>query len=162
MPLIKASMKSEFLRLFNEKPKNRSELAQKWATIYDSYASQAITGNGGSVIPVGKKQALQATLTAVLQTPIGVPAVVAAAWGAGLLAYWGGTPFTPGAVPNPPFTLPGVATPPAGAAALIAALTAIYLKTDSADGFADAQATALDACTKTVLVAFGGLIVPVV
>lgn len=161
MPLIKVTLKNDFRQLFDSKPKDRAELADKWATAYDSYASLALTGNGGSVIAAGKKQALQGILTATLQTPIGVPAAVAAAWGSGLLAYWGGTPFTPGAVPNPPFTLPGVAIPPTGIGALIPALTAIYSKTDSEDGFADAQATALDTCTKTVMVAFGALTVPV-
>lgn len=161
MPLVKSVMKSAFRALFDSKPKNRVELAQKWAAAYDSYASQAITGNGGSVIAAGKKSALEGVLLGVLSVPIGVPAAVAAAWGAGLTAYWGGTPFTPGAVPNPPFTLPGVATPPVGVGALIPALTAIYLKRDSEDGFAESQATALDACTKTVLVLFGAVPQPV-
>lgn len=161
MPLVMVSMQAAFRQLFETKPRDRFELADKWSTIYDSYASQALTANGGVVIAAGKKQAMQGVLIATLQIPIGVPAAVAAAWGAGVTAYWGGTPFTPGAVPNPPFVLPGVATPPAGTPALIAALTAIYLKTDSADGFAAAQASALDACTRTVLVAFGALIVPV-
>jgi hypothetical protein len=161
MPLVKANLKSDFRAVFDSKPKDRSELAQRWAAAYDSYASLAITGNGGNIIAAGKKSVLEATLLGVLSIPIGVPAVVAAAWGAGLLAYWGGTPFTPGVVPNPPFTLPGVAVPPVGIAALIPALTAIYLKTDSEDGFADAQATALDICTKTVLVLFGAVPQPV-
>lgn len=161
MPLVKASMKSDFRKLFDSKPKDRQELADKWATAYDSYASLAITGNGGSVIAAGKKSALQAALLSVLSIPIGVPAAVAAAWGTGLLAYWGGTPFTPGAVPNPPFTLPGVAAPPIGISALIPALTAIYLAKNSEDDFADQQATALDTCTKTVLVMFGAVPQPV-
>jgi hypothetical protein len=161
VPLIKAAMQLQFAQLGRNKPKDRAELASKWASIYDAYASQAITPNGGVIIAAGRKQALQGVLQGVLSIPIGVPAVVAAAWGSGLLAYWGGTPFTPGAVPNPPFVLPGVATPPVGVAALIAALTAIYLKTDSDDGFADSQATALDACTRTVLVQFGPLPQPV-
>lgn len=161
MPLVKSGMTSDFRAIFDSKPKNRAELAQKWAAAYDGYASQASTGNGGSIIAAGKKSALEGVLLATLSTPIGVPAAVAAAWGSGMLAYWGGTPFTPGAVPNPPFTLPGVAAPPLGIAALIAALTAIYSKTDSEDGFADAQATALDTCTKTVLVVFGPLPQPV-
>jgi hypothetical protein len=161
MPLVQASMKAAFLALSQNKPKDRAEVARKWAAAYDSYASLAMTGNGGSVIAAGKKSALEATLLGVLSIPIGVPAVVAAAWGAGMAAYWGGTPFTPGAVPNPPFVLPGVATPPPGIAALIPALTAIYLKEDSADGFAGAQAAALDACTKTVIVLFGAVPQPV-
>jgi hypothetical protein len=161
MPLVKASMKSDFRALFDTKPKDRSELADKWATAYDSYASLAITGNGGSVIAAGKKSALQGILMGVLSTPVGVPAAVAAAWGTGLLAYWGGTPFTPGAVPNPPFTLPGVAAPPLGISALIPALTALYSTSNSEDDFADQQATALDTCTKTVIVLFGAVPQPV-
>ena len=161
MPLVKASMKSDFRALFDSKPKDRPELAKKWAAAYDSYASLAITGNGGSVIAAGKKSALESVLLATLSTPIGIPAAVAAAWGSGLLAYWGGTPFTPGAVPNPPFTLPGVAAPPTGIAALIPVLTALYLAKNSEDDFADQQATALDTCTKTVIVLFGAVPQPV-
>lgn len=161
MPLVKAGMKSDFLALHKNKPKDRATVAQKWAAAYDKYASMAMTGNGGSVIAAGKKSALEGILMGVLTIPVGVPATVAAAWGLGLTAYWGGTPFTPGAVPNPPFMLPGVAAPPIGVPALIAALTAIYLKEDSEDSFADAQATALDTCTKTVLVVFGPLPQPV-
>lgn len=161
MPLVKAGMKSDFRALFDSKPKDRAELAKKWAAAYDSYAQSAATGNGGSVIAAGKKSALEATLLGTLSTPVGVPAAVAAAWGTGLLAYWGGTPFTPGSVPNPPFTLPGVAIPPTGIGALIPALTALYSAENSEDDFADKQATALDTCTKTVMVAFGALTVPV-
>jgi hypothetical protein len=154
-------MKSAFEALQKDKPKDRAKVASKWAEAYDSYASQAITGNGGSFIPTGKKSALEGILLGVLSIPVGVPATVAAAWGMGLLAYWGGTPFTPGVVPNPPFTLPGVAAPPIGIAALIAALTPLYAAHQSESEFADSQATALDTCTKTVLVLFGPLPQPV-
>lgn len=156
MPLIKDSMTAAFLSLYSTKPKDRAEVAQKWAQAYDSYASLAITPNGGSAVTVGRQQALQATLYAVLSIPIGIPATVAAAWGAGLTAYWSGLPFTPAAVPNPPFTLPGVAAPPPGVGALIPVLTAIYSKTSSESVFASEQAAALDACTRTVVVLFGG------
>jgi hypothetical protein len=159
--LIRPVMKSAFRALFDSNPRSRAEVAQKWAAAYDSYASAASTSNGGTIIPAGRKSALEGVLMGALSTPIGVPAVVAAGWAAGMLAYWGGTPFTPGAVPNPPFTLPGVATPPVGTGALVAALTAIYLRTDSADGFAEAHSVALDACTKTVVVLFGAVPQPV-
>lgn len=161
MPLIAKLMEQDFLKLYQEKPKDRPTVAKKWAEAYDSYASQAITGNGGSFIPTGKKSVLEATLLGVLSIPVGVPATVAAAWGLGLTAYWVGTPFTPGAVPNPPFTLPGVALPPIGVPALIAALTALYLGKNSEGDFASQQAQALDTCTKTVLVQFGPVPQPV-
>lgn len=161
MPLIKASMTQAFLEMAQRKPKDRAEVARKWASAYDSYASLAMTGNGGAAITAGKKSALEATLLAVLSIPIGVPVTVASAWAAGLAAYWGGMPFTPGAVPNPPFTLPGVASPPAGAAALVPALTALYATPNPENVFAEMQATALDAATRTVTVVFGPLVVPV-
>ena len=161
MPLVKAPMKQAFEALQKDKPKDRAKVAAKWAEAYDSYASQAITGNGGSFIPTGKKSALEGILLGVLTIPVGIPATVAAAWGMGLLAYWGGNPFSPGAVPNPPFMLPGVAAPPIGIPAMIAALTARYAGHQSESDFADQQATALDTCTKTVLVVFGPLPQPV-
>lgn len=162
MALVQTTMMAAFYALTNAKPQNRAELAQKWAQAYDSYASLAQTANGGVAIAAGRQQALQGVLTAVLQTPIGVPAVVATAWGTGLTAYWGGLPFTPGVVPNPPFTLPGVAAPPIAISALIAALTGIYsLTNSSAESFAQSQAAALDACTRTVIVSFGATPQPV-
>lgn len=161
MPLVQTSMKLAFSALARNKPKDRATVARKWAEAYDSYASLALTANGGTFIPTGRKSVLEATLLAVLSIPVGVPAAVAAAWGAGLTAYWVGNPFTPGAVPNPPFVLPGVALPPVGVPALIGTLTALYLTKDSDDGFAASQAAALDACTKTVIVMFGPLPQPV-
>jgi len=163
MSLSKSGMKSDFEALQDSKPKDTAELAKKWAAAYDSYASGASTGNGGSVINAGKKSGLESTLKGALGTPEtpGIPAKVAAGWATGLLAYWGGTPFTPGSVPMPPFQLPGVAAPPLGLGALVPALTALYSKENTASGFADEQASALDDCTKTVLVLFGPVPQPV-
>lgn len=155
MALVSASLQASFRRLYDAKPQSRADLAVQWASAYDSYASLAQTGNGGVVIAAGRVALLQSVLMAALASPQGLAAVAAAAWSTGITAYWSGTPFTPGTVPNPPFTLPGVSSPPVGVGALVADLTAIYSRTNTEDAFAQAQAQALDTCTKTVLVLFG-------
>lgn len=159
MPLVKVSMQSAFLAMFNSNPDSRTTVAQKWAMAYDSYASLAITANGGTFIPTGGMSTIQGLLVSPLQAGKG-PAV-AAAWGTAMLAYWAAHPFGPGAIPSPPFTLPGIAIPPTGVTALISGLTDLYAGTQSGSDFAQQHASLLDTCTQTVMVAFGPVTVPV-
>lgn len=143
MPLISSNMQSGFLKLQSNMPKDRPATAKKWAEIYDSYASGA-QANGIPGLVLGRKQVLEGILLPALMLPAGLPPVIAAAWSAGLVAYWGGVLFGP-----------GVAAPPPGAAALIPALTALLLvPTNTPEFFALQLSTLLDVATKTVIVVF--------
>lgn len=158
MPLIAASMEAGFLSLSRNKPQDRPTVARKWAEIYDSYAQAALTANGGKFLFTGsEKSKLEGLLLPAVMLPMGVPATLAAAWVAGLTAYWGGPPVTttPAPIPVAPFTVPGISAPPIGAPALLAGLTALYLTPSSTESvFAQSHAQLLDACTRTVLVTF--------
>ncbi len=151
-------MVAGFTQMSRSRPGERAQAAKRWAEIYDSYARAAITANGGVLIFTGtEKTKLEAALLPAFLAPMGIGAAVAAAWGAGLAAYWGAPPIisTPAPIPVPPFVAPGLTLPPVGVPAVIAGLTTLYAVPSSSDSaFASAQASLLDACTRTVLVLF--------
>lgn len=123
-------------------PTSAIDAGQKLAAAYFEYASG---GMFGASVPTlaGRDTALAATLGTSLVLP-GLPATHAAAWGAGLAAFWAAVPVAGAQA--------GATVPPAGGAALVAALTVLFANpANTADTAAAGLATALDVCTKTVV-----------
>ena len=146
------ALNSELLRTrllalsLTEKPQSGVAAAQAWVDLYSNYAQLGMAGGAFPLIAPGPgKAAALAPLVAAFLMPVGVPAVVAAALGGLVTAYWTGATFA-----TPP---PGIALPPVGLVAFIPAATALLSNKDnSADAFASQLATLLDTCTRTVIV----------
>jgi len=147
--LLPLPMQSQFLTMATTaRPQSPSEAANKIASIYESYASLGMAGGAFPLIAPGPGRAAMATpLAAAFSIKPGVPATVAQALGAMVVAYWSGATFATPA--------PGVAAPPVAVPALIAGVTALLaVPNNPAPVFASQLALLLDACTRTVLVTF--------
>jgi hypothetical protein len=155
MSLDKSSLKSALQAIFDGSadndhdghpdgtPTSTTDAGQKLAKAYFDYAGAAMFG---SCVPTvtGRDSALATTLGGSLTLP-GAAATHAAAWGAGLATFWASVPVA-GAGQA------GVTAPPAGAAALVTALTTLFSTTgNTASAAAQGLSDALDTCTKTVL-----------
>jgi hypothetical protein len=151
MALNPSTLQSGFLQLFTtNKPQTPQQAAEMMASIYDSYAQTAMAGPALPIFPGTGKLALQNLLLPAIATPlVSVPPLLAAAWGAGLLAYWNAPPV--------PFVGPAVAgavAVAAGVSLCIPLLTACYVNpANTAQSAAAQMASALDAATRTVIVA---------
>ncbi len=168
MALVKATLKSALLAVFDGTadtspvdgnpdgtPTDADDAGARLAAAYTDYAGAAMFA--ASTVDVSSKEAaLATTLGGSLELP-GLAATHAAAWGAGLAAFWLGAPVA-GAQS-------GVTVPPTGGAALVAALTTLFANTaNTADDAADGLANALDICTKTVTAAVApppGTVLPI-
>lgn len=149
MPLNPASLQSAFKRLSTtEKPPDPNTAALKIAQAYQQYTLQGLAG-GFPIVSGGPGMAtMHLPLVAAFSVLPGAPPMIAQAYVAMVTAYWAGA-----VVPALPF--PGIAAPPAGVAALQAALLPIFsVPNNPVDLYALQVATALDVCTRTVLVTF--------
>lgn len=155
MTLNKANLKTALQAIFDGSadndhddhpdgtPTSTTDAGQKLAKAYFDYAGGATFG---SCLPTltGRDSALASTLGSSLTLP-GLAATHAAAWGAGVTAFWSGVAVA-GAGQA------GTTAPPTGAAVLVSALTAGFAVTgNTAAQQAQMLADALDTCTKTVL-----------
>ena len=148
MALVSASLQAAFLRFSTtQKPGSPTEAANNIASAYEQYALTATAGPGMLVSPGPARAAMAQPLAAAFSMSPGVPATVAAAYAAMLTSFWGAATFVgPG---------PGIAAPPIGVGVLIPLVTTILLNTNNtAASYAQQMATALDTCTKTVLVTY--------
>lgn len=147
MPLIPTELQNGLEKLFSDtSEKTKADAAAAFADAFDAYAKQGLAGAFPFKSP-GPAAATQKTLL-LAAFNAGNPAVVAQAITAGIVAYWGAAlfEFSPA---------PGIAAPPAGAGALIPALTTVLLNKDNTAASCAAQmATAIDVCCRTVLVTF--------
>lgn len=122
-------------------PASAIEAGMLLAAAYFDYASAAMFGASTPVF-AAQEAALAVTLGGSLAVP-GLAATHAAAWGAGLTTFWTGVTVAG--------VQAGATVPPTGAAALVAALTALFSNPlNTAAAAATGLATALDTCTKTV------------
>jgi hypothetical protein len=148
MPLNPAALKQSLTKLGQKgsTPASRADGAKKFAEAYDSYAKTATAlALGVPFTPTGAETAkMLPALIPAFAAPTGNPAVVANAFGAAVTAYWTGAVFGT-----------GIAAPPTGVAALVPALQTLLLNPQNPLDLAMGQiASALDACTRTVLVTF--------
>lgn len=123
-------------------PTDAADAGSRLAKAYFDYASAGMFGASTIAFTGAEEPALAATLGSSLAVP-GLPATHAAAWGAGLAAFWAAVPVVG--------VQAGATVPPAGAAALVAALTALFANlANTADTAAAGLAGALHTCTLTV------------
>ncbi len=170
MALVKATLKAALKAIFDGTadtspvdgdpdgtPTDAADAGARLAKAYTDYAAGGLFGASTVSAGVGAKEApLASTLAASLAVP-GLPATHAAAWGAGLVTFWAAVPVVGAQA--------GATVPPTGAAACVAALTALFSNTgNSADDAADGLANALDTCTKTTTAAVApppGTVLPI-
>ena len=146
MALVKTVLSDAFKALVDHPPTTARAAADAYAAAYQLYASSALAG----VVPptfTGTEQVKFANiLFAVLNVLPGTPANAAAAYVAGVTAFWLTPPVVFGA---------GVVTAFAGAPAMLAALTLLFGVINDRDTFAGGLADILDTATKTVVVVIG-------
>lgn len=148
MPLNPAGLQTALLEMsVTNMPPNGTAMADRIADAYRQYALPAMAGAFALTTPGPGSAAMQQTLGAALSLMPGNPATVAQGYVAMLVAYWTGAVFT--ATPAP-----GVAAPPVGSPALLAAVTSLLSLKNPAEVYAATLATALHTCTLTVLVTF--------
>lgn len=162
MPLNPAQLQDALLRLSTtEKPGSPFEAAQKIAAAYEQYCLGATAAGFPLAIPGPGRATMEAALALAFQMQPGMPPVVAQGYGAMVTLFWGAAVFAAA-----PF--PGVAAPPVAVPALVGSLTGLFVTQNPAELYASLTATALDACTRSVLVTLPQpppappLIVPVV
>ncbi len=164
MPLIVAKLQSDILKLSTtDKPASGTDAANALASAYEGYASQALAAGFPLATPGPGRAGMAAALISALNVKPGAPPLVAQGFLTMVTLYWQGAIFS--AVPFPGF----VPAPPAGAAALVPAISALLSNVQNpAEVYAAQLAAALDAATRTVLVTLPQpppappLIVPVV
>jgi hypothetical protein len=129
-----------------DKPPDAFTAAARIASAYREYAAGGVALGFPLLLPGPAAVTMDAALGAAFSTLPGVPPTVAAGFVTMVTAFWSGATFA--AAP------PGVAAPPTGVAVLQAALTALLVVPNPAIVYATTVATALDVCTRTVLVTF--------
>lgn len=150
MPVVMANLASGLANVFRSQPSSGAEAAQKITAEYDLYCKPAMAAPGLPIFTGAGKSAMEGLLAGALSSNMGAAAAVAAAFSAGIQAYWLSPPVT---FVGGPAT--GVVTAMPGAASVIAPLTAAFLNlANTEDTIAQAIASALDAATKTVLVTY--------
>lgn len=146
MPLNPLQLQADLYRLTTvEKPPDPVTAAVKISSAYASYASQAIAGGFPLITPGPGSVTMSLALGSAFSTLPGLPPVVAAGFGSMLTLFWTGATF---GAPVPP----GIAAPPVGVPVLIGTLTTLFSVPNTAETYALSLATALDLCTRTVLV----------
>lgn len=130
-----------------DKPPDSFTAASKIASAYRDYAMGGQALGMPLVAPGPGVASMDASLGAAFSVMPGLPPVVAAGYGAMVTAFWAGAIFAPS-------PLPGIAAPPIAVPALIATLSALLVVPNPAELHAMSVATALDVCTRTVLVTF--------
>ncbi len=151
MPLVVSTLASDLEAVFASQPLDAATSAKKMAMAYDSYCKAGMAGIACPVFTGSEAPALESVLLGAISSPAaGGPPVIAAAWAAGIQAYWLSPPVV--------FTAPpilGTATAMLGAATVIPGLTAVFLNiANTSSTCAQTMAAVLDAATKTVLVTF--------
>jgi hypothetical protein len=149
MPLNPETLRSFFYRLSTtEKPSGPAEAAQRIALAYTEYASGAIAAGFPFLAPGPASPTMTAALAAALSMRPGVAPTVAAGYASMVTGFWGGATFVFAPAP-------GIAAPPVGVGALVAALSGIFsIPNNPAEIYAAQVSLALDACTRTTLVTF--------
>lgn len=148
MPLNPAILYDALYKLStSDKPPDALTAASKIAAAYRDYAGQGLALGMPLVAPGPAVATMDLSLGAAFSVLPGLPPVVAAGYGAMVTAYWAGATFSPS-------PLPGIAAPPIAVPALIATLSALLVVPNPAEVHALSVATALDVCTRTVLVTF--------
>ena len=149
MPLLKVDLEKEFKTIFSEQnPPNIA--AQKMAAAYDKYCQKGIAGGAKPVFTGSEVKKLEGILFAAIASPVGAPPILAAAWAAGIQAYWLTPPVVFQVVP-----IVGVASVMPGAVAVPAIMTAGFANIlNTEDMIAKIMATTLDTATKTLMVTF--------
>lgn len=155
MPLVSPLLQRAIADLFRSQLSSPEEFAQKFAKAYDDYAKGAMAIPASPVFTGSEKTLLESAVKPALITPFsGAPPIIAAAITAGYVSYWSAPPVN--------FACPlyaGMVVAPAGAAALLPALTAVFLNTQNTEDSAAQQiASALDAATRLVMV----LLIPII
>lgn len=147
MPLVPAVLQAELYRALSPPyPSDGYVASDRLAKAYDVYASTALAG-AYPFTPTGAESGrFVAALAPVLSVTPNTGPAVAASISAAVTAYWTGALF--GA---------GVAAPPLGAPVLLSALTAtLSLPSNTTESLVAQLASALDACTRTVVVTVAG------
>lgn len=148
MPLNPTVLYDALLALSTtDKPPDPFTAASKIAAAYRDYAGQGLALGMSLVAPGPGVATMDASLGSAFSVLPGLPPVVAAGYGVMVTAYWAGATFSPS-------PLPGIAAPPIALPALIATLSALLAVPNTAELHAASVATALDVCTRTVLVTF--------
>ena len=151
MPLVSATMKTKFLRLFTPSgfPANPDKAATELSGIYNQYAQSATAGGTLPSFTGGEVERLKSALFPVLRSPrTSTAPKMARAWASGLSRFW----LSP-AVQFAGGSGTGVVTLFPGQPSLISALTVIFQNNrNSAGRAASTIASALHTATLTVTV----------
>lgn len=157
MPLILPSLQQPLTALFSAGSQSPAQSAQMMADAYVAYTATALFAPSVPIFTGLEGKALMATLLAALAPSAMNPAGLGTAWSSGITAFWTGPPIVcAGAAP-------GTVTAVPGAAAVVAALTAVCSVSGQAAAVAAANmAAAIDAATKTAiaLLTVGGVPTP--
>jgi uncharacterized protein (DUF486 family) len=150
MPLISAGLQASLFQIFTSQRQMTPRLAaQKMAKAYDNYARTAMAAASTPVITGLEAQKLEQTLYTAISNPrVGMAPIIAAAWGAGVMAYWMAPPV-PFVGPQTGMVLQAATVVPIITAGLTACFSNV-LSTESLS--AQLMSTALDAATRTVMV----------
>jgi hypothetical protein len=156
--LSSSSLASALQNTFANMPASASAAATSLAANYYDYATAGMFGASAPQIPTANRDALKTTLLAAIAVPAaGSPPTIAAAWAAGLAAFWLGVPVA-GAQAGATVACPG-------AASLTASLTVVFANlANTAAVCAQALATALHTATMTVTAAVApppGTVLPI-
>lgn len=130
-----------------------AQVASRLSRAYVDYARLGTAGGASPIFTGIERPRLEASLRAALQVPNAPgPLPFAGAWAIGLTAFWAGVLFPGGSATG----MPGVAAlPPPVVAALVNQFNTVPLA-------ARLLATAIDICTRTLIVVIAGVPVPFV
>ncbi len=157
MALNAAQLESDLLDMFETQADSPADAAQSFADIYISYAGAGMFGANSITVDGAHETALVAALLAGISIPAPSGAVFAAAWSAGVAAFWVGL-VVAGMVQA------GATTGASGAAALVGALTTAFAAPQTASQAAAALAGALHTATQTASATVsppGGTVLPI-
>lgn len=147
MPLVAATLEADILQLSRNYPPDAATAANMLVAAFQKYASQAIAAGFPLLSPGPGAAAMATPLIAAYSVKPGLPPVIAQALVAMVTAFWSGAlfAFTPA---------PGIAAPPAAAPALLGVVSGLLASSNPAEVYAKNLATALDACSRSVIVTF--------
>jgi hypothetical protein len=145
MPLDATTLESDIAAVFAAHPPSKEECAEKLAAAYHKYAKGGLFGAAFPVLDDSRRDALASTLATSLSVP-GVPGTHAAAWTAGVTAYWLGV-----LVSSEPVVITGTISTPPNTGALTATLTtALGNVLNTVQVISAALATALHTATAAI------------
>lgn len=144
MPLDVTTLHATMKDVFAALPGDPAAAALALANAYRDYAATGAFAGGLPVIVDPMRDALKTTLQAAIAVPLlGSPATFAAAWAAGVTAFWLAVPVLGATV--------GTTNGCPGAASLVGSLTAVFGNlANTADTCADGLSSALHSATMTV------------